>query len=161
MNKIKPKKELGEKLTELMTSMEDHTHLALIQSFDSTYQLLAKEFCSQMIREYGCQTSLEKSLVEVIANSYIRTIETSKRLNNCLNANRYIDDASTRYLAMLSKQIDRSNRQFLSGIIALKQLMSPAVEVNVKTKNAFIAQNQQINSDYKPKPTKNENNESK
>ena len=71
-----------------------------------------------------------------------------------MNAGEYITENRTKYLAMLSKQIDRANRQFLSALTTLKQLKTPSIEMNIKTNTAFVSQNQQINS-------KNETNETK
>jgi hypothetical protein len=49
----------------------------------------------------------------------------------------------------------------MAAIATLKQIKSPNVEMNIRTKNAFIAQNQQFNANTPPNPKENENNESK
>ena len=159
--KDEAEKKLEEKLGELMISMSADTHWDIIETFRQQYRGLAKELTSQLIQEYGCKTYSEKALATLTANAYIRMIDNSRRFNGCAEAAEYLSDDRTRYLAMLSKQMDRAHRQFISSLITLKQIKSPAIEMNIKTNTAFVAQNQQINTDYPPKSTKNENNESK
>lgn len=86
---------------------------------------------------------------EIVTNSFIRAIDHSRRFNNCLNAGEYLSDERTRYLTMLSKQIDRANRQYLNALTALKQIKAPVIEMNIRTNTAFVSQNQQINVDNK------------
>ncbi len=140
---------LGKKALEVMMALETDTHWALMESFYSQYRGLAKEFSSQLIKDYDCNTIAEKALAEIIANAYIRIIDNSRRLNNQLgdpDGGQPITENRTKYLTMLSKQVDRTNRQFLSALVTLKQLKMPAIEMNIKAKTAFVAQNQQINA---------------
>jgi hypothetical protein len=153
---------LKDKLDGIMMSLSNDTHWDLIETFNPAYRGLANELTSQLIKEYKCETHSEKALASLSANAYLRIIDNSKRLNNELGGpGTSISENKTKYLIMLSKQIDRAHRQFISSLTTLKQIKSPTIEMNIRTKNAFIAQNQQINSDYPPKSTKNENNESK
>jgi hypothetical protein len=146
---------------EIMTTMSADTHWDLVETVNPSYRGLAIEFTDQIIREYDCKTNSEKALATFIANAYIRTIDNSRRFNSCAEAGEHLSDERTRYLAMLSKQIDRANRQFLSALTTLKQIKSPVIEMNIRTKNAFIAQNQQINADGTLKTNNSENNEAK
>lgn len=149
------KKEGEEKAILAMRAMEMETHLGVMESFDARYRGMVRELCPQIIKEYQCSTTIEKTLAEVIANSFIRIIDNSRRLNDCMDAGKYLSEERTHYLAILSKQIDRANRQYLSALMTLKQLKTPAIEMNIKAKNAFVSQNQQINVDN------NKNNEAK
>jgi hypothetical protein len=79
-----------------------------------------------------------------MVNAYIRVLDNSRRLNNELNGQNITPNRNI-YIANLSKQIDRANRQYISALLTLKQLKSPNVEMNIKTNNAFISNNQQIN----------------
>jgi|ERR1035437_613605 hypothetical protein len=146
----KEKKESHEKLEtkamEVLTALETETHVALMESFNPQYRGLARELSEQIIKEHVCTTATEKILVETIVNAYIRTIDTSRRFNNnCGGPGLPITETKTRYLAMLGKQIDRSNRQFLSALMTLKQLKAPTIEMNIKAHTAFVSQNQQVN----------------
>jgi hypothetical protein len=136
-----------------MFGLEVETHVALMGSFNAEYRGMAKELSSQIIKEYDCTTHVEKMLVESAVSGFIRHIDNSKRFNNCINANaeEVILPVLAQFLAMLGKQMDRSNRQFLSSLAMLKQMKQPQLEVNIKTKNAFVAENQQFNHSP-PKP---------
>lgn len=56
------------------------------------------------------------------------------------------------YYSILSKELDRANRHFLSAYQTLIYLKQPPLKVQVKTTNAFIAQAQQFNAN-KEEPT--------
>ena len=139
-----------------LISLEFETHIGLMESVCERYRGLAKDFTSQLIQEYVCSTSAEKALAEVIANAYIRILDNSQRLNGELEC-REITPVRNAYIGMLSKQVDRANRQFLNALMTLKQLKAPAIEISVRTQTAFIAQNQQVNVSKQ----NTENNESK
>jgi hypothetical protein len=150
----KEKKEGQDKFNEkalgLMRILEVDTHVGLMESFNPTYRGLVHEMSKQIAKEYGVVTCAEKAITEVAVNAFVRVIDNSRRLNNCLEGGEFITSERTNYLAMLSKQIDRANRQFVSALVTLKQLKTPALEMNIKTKNAFVAQNQQINAESNP-----------
>jgi len=121
-------------------------HQALAWGIKEEYRPLAIEFANELAKEYQCKTPSEKSLSQVVVNSYIRLFDDSRRYDGCADAGEYLSEARTKHLAMLSKQIDRANRQFLNALMALKQLKNPPIQVTVKTNTAFIAQNQQLNN---------------
>jgi hypothetical protein len=139
------------------------THYPLAETVNKGYRPLAIEFGRQLIQEFDCKTPSEKALAQIVVNAYLRVIDNSRRYNNCLEAAQYISDKRTRYLAVSSKQLDRANRQFITALTTLKQIKTPSLEINVKTKMAFVAQNQQlnINPSNKDYPNKNENIEPK
>ncbi|OGN15128.1 MAG: hypothetical protein A3B99_01955 [Candidatus Yanofskybacteria bacterium RIFCSPHIGHO2_02_FULL_44_12b] len=135
-----------EKVLEIMIALESDTHAGLMETFYSQYRGLAKELSIQIIKDYNATTSAEMALAEVITNAYIRIIDNSRRLNIELGGpGQPINEIRTKYLTMLSKQIDRANRQFLNSLMTLKQLKAPMIEMNIKTNTAFVSQNQQIN----------------
>ncbi len=153
---------LKESVNDVMLALSAHTHFDIVETFNQEYRGLAKELTVQLEKEYDCKTPSEKLLATLSANAYLRVVDNSKRLNNDLGGpGTTINENKTKYYSMLSKQIDRAHRQFITSLTTLKQLKSPRIEMNIKTQNAFIAQNQQINSDYPPKTTNSDNNESK
>jgi hypothetical protein len=147
------KKETVEKTVMAMMALETETHVGITESFTNRYRGMVRQLCSQIIKEYQCNSNLEKTLVEIVVNSFVRTIDNSRRLNNELEC-REITKNRNVYIANISKQLDRSNRQYLSSLMTLKQLKAPNIEMNIKATTAFISQNQQINVDK-------ENNEAK
>jgi len=164
-NDVEAQKEALEKYKDktlgLLVALETDTHVGLMETFNSQYRGLAKELTKEVIKDYSCSTSLEKVLAESVVNAYIRILDTSRRFNNSAEVGEYITDNRTKYLAMLSKQIDRANRQFLSALMTLKQIKAPTIEMNIKTTNTFVAQNQQINAEKLSQTNGNENNEAK
>ncbi len=123
----------------------DNHHL-LISGMKGDYRPLAIEFANNLNKEYDCKTASEKALSQTVVNAYIRLLDDTCRFNICIEAGEYLSENRTKHLAMLSKQIDRANRQFISALTALKQFKSPQIQINVRTQNAFLAQNQQLNA---------------
>lgn len=140
----KATKLFGEKAMLFMRIFENESHVALMESVNENYQMMSKEMSEQMIKEFDCKNEAERSLVKLIVNAYIRVLDNSRRLNNELNGQNITPNRNI-YIANLSKQIDRANRQYISALLTLKQLKAPNVEMNIKTNNAFISNNQQIN----------------
>ncbi|MDE2021992.1 MAG: hypothetical protein KGI71_03765 [Patescibacteria group bacterium] len=134
-------------ISEVFYAYETEAHMALIASFSERFQGTAKELCTQFINDFSCKTNVEKALAETAALAFMRQLDASRRLNNCFDVDTYITPNKTAYQAMLSKERDRAHRQFLATVSMIKQLKTPAVEMNIRAKTAFVAQNQQINAD--------------
>lgn len=138
------------------------THYPIAETVSEKYRGLVVEFCHQLTQEYDCKTPSERALVQVIVNAYARMLEYSQELHNCRKIE-YLSNEKNGFYSMLSKELDRANRQFVTALTTLKQLKTPSFEINVKTKAAFVAKNQQlnINPPNKNNPNKNENIEPK
>lgn len=133
-------------------------HVRSIDNFSKSHVWLAEtqeewnlrttiiEFTNNLIEEYNCITTLEKSLCEVIWNSYWKVMQISKKITNCILAWEYISDNRTRYLSMLWKELDRANRNYIMSLNNLLEIKRPQMNINIKTKNAYIWQNQQFNN---------------
>jgi len=139
------------------------THYPLAETVNQNYKPLAIEFSRQLIQEFDCQTPSEKALAQIVVNAYLRVMDSSKKFNNCYEAGEYLSKERTNHLSVMSKQLDRANRQFITALTTLKQIKTPSLEINVKAKTAFVAQNQQlnINPSNKDNANKNENVEPK
>ena len=138
-------KKIGDTALELMRMRESDYHCNLMETFRGQYRSLTKIMTEQTIKEYDCQTEIEKSLASVIVGAYVRYIDNSRRLNNELECENITRNRNV-YIANLSKQVDRAQRQYLSAVMTLKQIKAPTIEMNIKAQTAFISQNQQINS---------------
>ena len=138
-------KKIGDTALELMRMRESDYHCNLMETFRGQYRSLTKIMTEQTIEEYDCQTEIEKSLASVIVGAYVRYIDNSRRLNNELECENITRNRNV-YIANLSKQVDRAQRQYLSAVMTLKQIKAPTIEMNIKAQTAFISQNQQINS---------------
>ena len=153
---------LNTRVLEIMRALENDTHVVLMESFNHEYRGLAKEFSTNLIKDYDCNTYAEKALAEIITNAYIRILDNSRRLNNDIGGPGLpINDIKTRYIAMISKQIDRASRQFITALTVLNQMKTPFIEVNIKAKTAFVSQNQQVNLTNNQDINQNENVEPK
>ncbi len=114
---------------------------------------LILELCNQLVNEYECKTPSEKILVHLIGGSYARTLVISRYLVNTVALNHTTPGLNC-FMAVMSKELDRSSRQLISALTVLKQFKAPPLKINIKTNTAFIAQNQQLNNN----PSPNENN---
>jgi len=124
----------------------DRNHIFLAESFRCDLQLWVVEMTNNLIKEYDCQTTIEKTLCEVVALNYWRTLQIAKKFTITMDAWEYLNDKRTKYLSMLWKELDRSNRVYLISLNNLIEIKRPQMSVNIKTKNAYISQNQQINN---------------
>jgi len=117
----------------------------------------ATEFGIQLYREYNCQTASEKALAQTVVVAFEHILDYSRRLHIMMeNTGRMqVMDIKTyplllKRMQIIGLELDRANRQFLTALQTLKQIKAPQLEVNVKTKTAFVAQNQQFNVGNKP-----------
>jgi hypothetical protein len=108
------------------------------------------QFAKDLIGEYDCTSPSEKSLAQVVACSYIRVMDLSRIMSKELGNNR-ISDLRNTYIKNLGKELDRANRTYITALQTLKQLKSPQISVKVTATNAFISENQQINSNIDEK----------
>ncbi len=127
----------------------DKSHIWLAETqFDGLLRTTVVELTNNLIKEYNCNTTLEKSLCEIVANSYGKILQLSQKVTVNINTE-YISKERTDWLNSLSKELDRSNRNYLFALNNLIELKRPKVNVNVKTKNTYFWQNQQFNSNIK------------
>jgi len=130
-------------------------HYALADSCNAYYKPLAIQFARDLVTEYKCETSSEIALAELVAGAYIRVLQYSQTLSG-LSRIDFLSNEKNGYYAILSKEVDRANRHFVTALALLKQMKSPTIEVNIKAKTAFIAQNQQINNTQNQSPNTND-----
>lgn len=126
------------------------THVALLQATHKEYQTLAVELARRLTKEYECKDTVDKMLVEIVVSAFIEILSVSAQYNNCYAAGEYLSTERTSQLKMLSKELDRAHRHFITVLSTLKQMKSPSIEFNIKAKTAFLAQNQQINANDNP-----------
>lgn len=129
---------------------------ALTESVDRKYRPLALSLKDEMEKEFDCKHPSEKMLVEQAVNAHIRTQYYSWVMDNSifLALGEKESHENNRYLAFLSKEIDRASRQFISAIETLKSIKQPSPKISIRTQNAFLGEKQQFNTNV-------ENNESK
>ncbi len=127
-------------------------HMPLSETVERKYWPLVSEFSNQLIQDYSCRTAGEKALAETVVSAYIRILVMSRRLNAVMSLDSIpVSAEQVSFYSMLSKELDRANRQFTSAFQTLIQLKQPSLNIHLKTKNAYVAQAQQFNMD-KPEP---------
>ena len=139
------RKLLQEKSSELSMALGLTNHYHLTQAVRKQYRPLVLSVVQQIEKEYNCTTASDKALAELAALAHVSVIESQRRTTSIFNCLEEVDDPSTRYIAVLNKQTDRANRQFITAITTLRQMKQPQMQVNIKTNNAFVANNQQVN----------------
>ena len=137
--------EVNEIFRKAMPIVALDTHYFAAESVSERYRSFMMQFANDITQEYQCKTPSEKALAESIAMSYGRILELSSAFNNSQHIE-FLSSQKNGYYGMIAKELDRAHRQFTSSMMVLKQLKSPSLEVNIKAKTAFVAQNQQVNA---------------
>ena len=136
-------KSLCENLAMINTFNANHVNLA--NTVNKNLQTSVVELTNDIIEQYNCTTTLEKSICEIIANSYWKIMEISKKLHNQINTD-YISETQIHFISILSKELDRANRNYLNALNNLLEIKRPQMNIKIQTKNAYIGQNQQFNN---------------
>lgn len=150
-------KKLGEDLvgkSELKTtaSPDDNLYKALtLFEFEKGLMLVSivhpmcKTFVIDLSRklqaEFDCKTASEKATAELAAINFVRTMAIQYRIESYLEKDSF-SEMGVKYLAVLSKELDRANRHYLTAVQVLKTMKQPPLSVNVKTQTAVVGQNQ-------------------
>jgi len=141
--------ELNEKLAHASVIVELENHYMAAETVDNKkLRTLMIEVIDSLIVEHDCKTTTEKMLAETAGAAFCRMIEYSNRLTG-LTRQEYLTPTKTGHYSMLSKEVDRCTRQYISALTTLKRLKQPALNITFKSNNAYVAQNQQINTDPK------------
>lgn len=147
---------LNKKLEEATATVALDTHYFMAETLNTRkYRTFLIEVTDQLIAEYNCKTPSEKMLAQTAGWAYARMIEYSYKLNGLMRLD-WLSSEKNGYYSMLSREVDRCTRQYLAAINTLKHFKQPSLKVSFKANNAFVAQNQQINS--KPKDKSEGNN---
>ncbi len=107
------------------------------------YRPMAIQFARDIIKEYQCTTSIEKAMANNIALSYTKIIQYSRILSQC-SSSESVNKLSIQYCYLISKEIDRANRQFNSSLSLLQQIKSPSIDIKIQSKNAFVSEKQEF-----------------
>lgn len=120
----------------------------LAQAVPEKYISFSIDFCRNLQKEYQCETPSEKATAELVALNFVRTIEIQSRINSLLSLGHTTDNL-VKHFAILSKELDRANRHYLTSLQVLKSIKQPALEINIKSKTAIVGQNQIVQSNNK------------
>lgn len=150
--------DLNKKLEQASAVVALDNHYFMAETLDNKkYRTFLIEVTDQLVAEYDCKSASEKMLAQTAGWAYCRMIEYSYKLNSITRIE-FLSSEKNGYYSVLSKEVDRCTRQYLAAINTLKHFKQPALKVTFNANNAFVAQNQQINSDAKGK-TEEPNND--
>ncbi len=160
--KYKRGKELAQKLVKDRKSFTDEenkefsdivisintttTHRLLMETMrETTDRTAIAEYADDLIKEYWCTGVSERALCEVVALSYFSLMKTSREMNKHYDWTYYSNERSN-MLSVLSKDLEKQNRMYLTSLQTLRTLKSPFWGMKINAKNAFIGDNQQFNN---------------
>ncbi len=101
----------------------------------------------RLIAEHNCTTAAELILVDEIVAAYGRLMKYEAyacKVPEKENGGWSITQLSVNFLKEIRNLIEQAHRQIDVSLSMLKNLKQPQLKVNVKTENAYFAQNQQV-----------------
>jgi hypothetical protein len=133
------------------------TNMPVVNAIKPEYIGFTLKLIKQIEEEYDCKTPSEKVTAQIAAIAHARALQYEEKLRDCL-AIEYHSGQKNGFFSLMSKEVDRANRQYFTAIGTLRQIKSPSIQINVKANAAFVSKNQQVNIN-KPNNNDNENNE--
>ncbi len=130
-----------------MTALDNGTLLDIISGKDEEqHALLALR--QRLVQENDCKSAMELILVDQLAAAYWRLMKGEFYLNR-LPAKEdsdgwSFDQLKVNVLKEVRNSIEQAHRQIEVSLTMLKNLKQPQLKINVKTDNAYFAQNQQV-----------------
>jgi len=142
---LRNKKEVGPEtfLYKSLTIFEFDKGVLLVSCVPERFRVFVLQFSKNLQTEYGCTTPSEKSLAEAAAFNFVRILSIQDKISSYLNIGS-VSETGIKYLAVLSKELDRAERHYLISLQALKVSKMPSLEVNIKTNTAVVGQNQMV-----------------
>lgn len=137
-----------------MTLFEFDKGILLLNAIPELHRVFALEFCKNLQTEYNCKTPSEKSLAEIVALNFVRVLGVQSKMNSYLSKDS-VTDIGVGYLNVISKELDRAERHYLTSLQALKMLKSPSFEVNIKINTAVVGQNQIVQANGRQNKSNN------
>mgnify|MGYP001564062733 CR=1 FL=1 len=126
-----------------ITLSEFDNGILMTEALSEHYKTLSIHMSRELQVEFMCKTVSEKATAELVAVNYCRTLEIQRRINNYLQLGS-ITDTGVRFLDVLSKELDRANRHYLTAVQALKTMKQSQPRVSIKTDTAIFGRNQLI-----------------
>ncbi len=108
-----------------------------------TAQPFAIQLSQDYQKEYKCETVSRRSLAELAALNYCRILDIQRRISSYLGRGEFTD-MGVKYLSMLSKDLDRAQRHYLTSMHALEMGLQQPLTVSIRTNTANIAGQQAI-----------------
>ncbi len=133
------------------TLKEFENGVLLSETLKEEYKTFAIDLSRNIQKEYNCSTVSQKATAELIACSYSRILQTTMMITRYLNIGS-VSDSGIKYLAVMSKELDRAQRHYTTALQTLFMLKQPPLNITVKAETANIANNQLIQQNNHVKP---------
>lgn len=102
-----------------------------------------------LAQEYQASTQSELLVIDMVVVAYFRYMRTTNAFNSFVEDNdgrrEYESQTWINMMKELNKSIESASQQMMSALTFLKELKRQPVQVKVHTKQAYFANNQQIN----------------
>ena len=128
--KKKARIEINDNLVNLAGATSLDTHSLLVMGVNKEHRTLVLDYAKRLEKELGECTMTERSLIQTAAAAYGRHFSSAMRLEAVLNMG-YVTPNLVAHNAMLSKEIDRSHRQLMASLSALRALRTPPLAITV------------------------------
>jgi len=122
---------------------EFNNGLQLGHAVPSHAEAFAVDLSHQLQNQYQCTTPSKKSLAHMAALNYCRIFSIQRQIHN-VSGNGRLTDLGIKYLTIMSKELDRAQRHYLTTIQALEIGLQPAIKLSIRTQTANIASQQAI-----------------
>jgi hypothetical protein len=126
-----------------MTLSEFENGTLLTTIVPEAFRAFGLNMLRQLQKDYECTLIGEKATAELVTTTYIRTLVIQKRLDFYLERTE-LNKADLAFIAILSKEQDRSTRQYLAALQTLRMMKIPPLQLNLRTDTAIFGQNQII-----------------
>jgi len=130
-----------------MTLVEFESGSLLTMAIPKHFATFGIDMMRQLQKEYDCNTFSEKSTAELATVSYVRTLAIQARINSYLCGDSFTD-IGVKFLAVMSKELDRAHRHYLTAIQTLRSIKQPPMQVRINTDTAIIGQNQVVQAHH-------------
>lgn len=132
-------------LFKAMTLFEFENGILLASSVSEQYRTFGIDLMKKLQVEYKCDTTSKLATSELIAINYIRTLEIQRRITNYLELGT-VTELGVKLLELLSKELDRAQRHYLTSVQALQALTQPPMQLNIRAATAIVGHNQIVQS---------------
>lgn len=126
-----------------LTLSEFDNGALLSMAVSDSYKTFGIDLMRKLQAEYDCVTFSEKATAELVALSYIRTLDIQRRIKNYLDIGTF-SDIGVHYVATLSKELDRANTHYISAVQTLRMLKQPPMQLTIRADTAVVGQNQMV-----------------
>lgn len=133
-----------------LTLLDFEKGFLLMSVIPERFRIFALEFSRNLQAEYKCKTQGEKSLAGVVSLNYVRILGIQDRINSYLEKG-VLTDVGVKFLAIMSKELDKAQRHYISSLQLLRMLKIPPLQMSIKTNTAVVGQNQLVQANTNDK----------